>query len=137
MSDLWATEKHGKDAHAALNTIGMAACYSPDGTEVVLPFDLATGEMKQDVWARWLANDPVRMAEYYVDALKSLDLLFLDVGNRDEFFLDIGAKVLSKKLADLGVTHVHEEFDDGHFNISYRYDRSLAMISEKIKARED
>jgi enterochelin esterase family protein len=137
MSDLWATEKHGKDAHAALNTIGMAACYSPDGTEVVLPFDLATGEMKQDVWARWLANDPVRMAEYYVDALKSLDLLFLDVGNRDEFSLDIGAKVLSKKLADLGVTHVHEEFDDGHFNISYRYDRSLAMISEKIKARED
>lgn len=133
MREFWATEKQGKDDHSALNTIGMAACYSPDGAEVTLPFDLETGEMRQDVWARWLAHDPVRMAEYYADALRSLDLLFIDAGTRDEFALDIGAHVLSKKLKDLNIAHVHEEFDDGHFNVSYRFDRSLEMISNAIE----
>jgi S-formylglutathione hydrolase FrmB len=132
MREFWATEKQGKDDHAALNTIGMAACYSPDGANVVLPFDVETGEIRPDVWARWLANDPVRMAEYYSDALGSLDLLFLDAGTRDEFALDIGARILSKKLTDLKIAHVHEEFDDGHFNVSYRFDRSLELISEAL-----
>jgi hypothetical protein len=40
----------------------MAACYSADedGT-VCLPYDPATGELIQEVWARWQAWDPVRM----------------------------------------------------------------------------
>src|SRR5687768_14493806 len=35
--DFWATEKQGKDDHPALNTIGMAACYSPNGAEIDMP----------------------------------------------------------------------------------------------------
>jgi enterochelin esterase family protein len=132
MRDFWSTEKQGKNDHAALNTIGMAACYSPDGSDVTRPFDLETGEIRQDVWARWLAHDPVRMSDYYADALRSLDLLFLDAGTRDEFALDIGARILSKKLTELGVAHLHEEFDDGHFNVSYRFDRSLELISKAM-----
>lgn len=133
MREFWATEKQGKDDHAALNTIGMAACYSPNGTDFDLPFDLETGEIREDVWRRWLEHDPVRLAEKYADNLRSLKLLYIDAGTRDEFALDIGAKVLSRKLTELGVPHIHEEFDDGHFNISYRYDRSLQMISEGIE----
>lgn len=133
MHDFWATEKQGKDDHAALNTIGMAACYSPRGEHFDLPFDLETGKIREEVWARWLEHDPVRLAERHTDDLKSLELLYIDAGTRDEFALDVGAKILSRKLTDLGVTHIHEEFDDGHFNISYRYDRSLELISEKIK----
>ena len=132
MLEFWATEKQGKDDHAALNTIGMAACYSPNGTDFDLPFDLETGEIREDVWARWLEHDPVRLAEKYADNLRSLRLLCIDAGTRDEFALDIGAKVLSRKLTELGVPHIHEEFDDGHFNISYRYDRSLELISTTL-----
>jgi enterochelin esterase family protein len=132
MKKVWSNEKHGKDDHAAINTTGMAACYSPNGTEIEMPFDLETGELRQDVWKRWHEHDPVRLVEKHVDDLKSLKLLYIDAGSRDEFNLDIGAKILSKKLTDLGVAHVHEEFDDGHFNISYRYDRSLELISGKI-----
>lgn len=133
MREFWATEKQGKDDHAALNTIGMAACYSPNGTDFDLPFDLETGEIREDVWRRWLDHDPVRLAKKYADNLRSLKLLYIDAGTRDEFALDIGAKVLSRKLTELGVPHIHEEFDDGHFNIAYRYDRSLQMISERIE----
>ena len=130
MRKFWSTEKQGRDDHAALNTIGMAACYSPDGESFDMPFDLETGEVRQDVWARWLEHDPVRLVEKHVENLKSLRLLYLDAGTRDEFALDVGARILSRKLTDHGVDHIHEEFDDGHFNISYRFDRSLELISQ-------
>ena len=137
MKEFWATEKHGKDDHSAINTIGMAACYSANGTDFDLPFDLETGKIRQDVWARWLEHDPVRLVEKSVENLKSLKLLFIDAGTSDEFALDVGARILSKKLTDLGVPHIHEEFDDGHFSISYRYDRSLELISSRILHHRD
>jgi len=128
----WNVEKKGKDDFAAFNAIGMAACYSPNGTEIDLPFDLHTGEVRDEIWTKWLAHDPVRLVENYVENLKSLKLLFIQAGTRDEFFLDLGARVLSKRLSEFGVPHQHEEFDDGHFSISYRYDRALALISEHL-----
>lgn len=135
------TRPKGKDDFSALNIIGMSACYSPNPDSELgpdlpfdLPFDLATGELRADVWERWLAHDPVRMVAAARDALASLKLLFIDAGTRDEFFLDQGARILSKRLAAAGVRHVHEEFEDGHFSISYRQNRSLELISENIAA---
>ncbi len=133
MREFWATEKQSKDDHAALNTIGMAACYSPNGADFDLPFNLESGELREDVWKRWLEHDPVRLAEKHAENLRSLKLLYIDAGTRDEFNLDIGAKILSAKFTELEIPHMHEEFDDGHFNISYRYDRSLELISERIE----
>ena len=132
MKNFWANEKKGKDDFPAVNTIGMSACYSPNGSDFDLPFDLQTGEIRQDVWAKWLEHDPVRLVEKSVENLKSLQLLYFDAGTRDEFALDLGARILSKKLQDFDIPHIHEEFDDGHFNISYRYDRSLELISERL-----
>src|ERR1700684_453831 len=45
-----------------LITLGVAACFSArdDGTPE-LPFDSKTGRLRDDVWSRWLAWDPVRM----------------------------------------------------------------------------
>jgi hypothetical protein len=74
----------------------------------------------------------VRMAARYSDELKSLKLLYLDAGTRDEFGLDLGARVLAARLAEMQISFIHEEFDDGHFNIGYRYDRSLAEISKAV-----
>jgi len=132
MKRFYATEQHGKDDHHALNIIGMSACYSANGTGFDLPFDLETGAIRNDVWTRWLEHDPVRLVEKYVENLKSLKLLFLDAGTRDEFSLDIGARVLTARLREYEISHIHEEFDDGHMGISYRYDRSLELISQNI-----
>ncbi|MFN2500435.1 MAG: alpha/beta hydrolase [Pyrinomonadaceae bacterium] len=132
IDDFWSTEKKTGDWHPALDTIGMSACYSPNGEDFDLPFDIKTGEMRNDIWQRWLEHDPVRLVEKHVENLKSLRLLFLDAGTRDEFGLDIGAKILSSKLSKLGIDHLHEEFDDGHGGISYRYDRSLDLISSHL-----
>jgi enterochelin esterase family protein len=132
MKRFHATEKQGKYDHYALNTIGMSACYSPNGTGYDLPFDMETGEMRKDVWLRWLEHDPVRLVEKYVENLRSLRLLYIDAGTRDEYSLDIGARVLAKRLRDHNIQHIHEEFDDGHMGISYRYDRSLELISNSM-----
>ncbi len=126
--------KKGKNDFDALNIIGMSACYSPNGAEIDLPFDLETGEIRAEIWEKWLENDPVRLVEKSVENLKSLKLLFIDAGTRDEFYLDIGAKILCDKLKKHKIPHIHEEFDDGHFNISYRQNRSLELISENIDA---
>lgn len=124
--------KKGKHDFDGLNIIGMSACYSPNGTRFDLPFDMKTGEIRDDIWQKWIAHDPVRLVENHVENLKSLRLLFIDAGTRDEFALDLGARILSERLTKFGVAHTHEEFDDGHFNIGYRQNRTLELISQNI-----
>jgi S-formylglutathione hydrolase FrmB len=116
-----------------LNVWAMAACYSaePDGT-VTLPFDPATGRLRDEVWRRWLALDPVRMAAGHADALRSLRGVYLDAGRKDDYWLDLGAAAFSAELDALGVEHVFELFDDTHSGIEYRYPRALAFLAERL-----
>jgi enterochelin esterase family protein len=76
------------------------------------------------------------MVEHYTNELRTLKLLYLDAGTRDEFALDLGARVLAARLKEHNIPFIHEEFDDGHFNISYRYDRSLEHISKAVISNE-
>jgi enterochelin esterase family protein len=118
--------------HAVLNVLAMSACYSPNPESPLgfdLPVDLETGARRADVWARWLAHDPVEMARAHADALRSLELLHLECGLRDEFHLQWGLRVLSKTLLDLGVPHHHEEHDAGHMDIDHRYGPLLAKLA--------
>ncbi|HEY6709217.1 MAG TPA: alpha/beta hydrolase-fold protein, partial [Actinomycetota bacterium] len=111
----------------------MAACYSaePDGT-VTLPFDPATGRLREEVWARWLALDPVRMAAGHADQLRSLRGIYLDAGRRDQFWLDLGAAAFSAELDALGIDHVFELFDATHSAIEYRYPGGLAFLAGRL-----
>ncbi len=125
----------GKDFHDALNIIAMAACYSPNPNAphgFDLPFDTETGELREDVWKRWLEWDPVYLIDKHLDALRSLRLIYLDAGLRDEFNLQYGARIFVKRLHERGIRYIHEEYDDGHFDVQYRYDNSLHAISEVI-----
>jgi S-formylglutathione hydrolase FrmB len=120
--------------HTLLNTWAMAACYSAneDGS-VDLPFDPATGQLRDDVWERWLAWDPVRMAEHHADALRGLRAIYIDSGNRDQFFLDLGAEAFRRELERLGVTDVFFELFDGtHSSVEYRYPLALRYLAERL-----
>jgi len=118
--------------HAAVNTIAMASCYSPRGKSIDLPFDLNTGDIRQDVWRRWKAWDPVDLLDRHAKDLKKLDCVFVDCGTRDQFALHHGARIFAAKARRLGVRVLHEEFDDDHSSISYRYDRSFAVLSRSL-----
>ena len=68
-----AKPQKSKDDFLALNILGMAACYSPDARAelgVALPVDLATAEPRPDVWARWIAHDPLLLVAERADALR-------------------------------------------------------------------
>jgi len=114
--------------HAAVNTIAMAACYSPRGKTFDLPFDLATGEIEANVWRRWKSLDPIELLDQHARDLKKLRGVFIDCGSRDQFSLHHGARIFAAKARRLGVRVQHEEFDDDHSSISYRYDRSFAVL---------
>jgi len=118
--------------HAAVNTLAMASCYSPRGKAIDLPFDLKTGAIRPDVWRRWKTWDPVDMLDRHAKDLKKLDRVFIDCGTRDQFALHHGARIFAAKARRLGVRVLHEEFDDDHSSISYRYDRSFAVLSRSL-----
>lgn len=129
-------KKH--DDFVVLNILAMAAAYSPNPATppfgIDLPCDVETGAFRDDVWARWLEHDPLRMLDRHADALRSLRLLHLDCGTRDEWFLHLGARMFARRLTELGIAHHHEEFDDGHMNVGYRYDVSLPRVAAALGA---
>ena len=118
-----------------VNEWAMAACYSAneDGS-VDLPFDTATGMLREDVWQRWLAWDPVRMVRRHADALRSMRAIYIDAGKRDEFYLDLGADAFRRELEALGITDVFFElFDAKHGGIEYRYPLAIRYLAERLQ----
>ncbi len=128
------TKLSGGD-HPVLNTLGMAAHYSPEPGAplgLALPFELPSGRIRPDVWARWLEHDPVRFVPASLDAYRRLSSVFLDCGTRDEFHLRWGARMVAEALRRGGVAVEHQEFEDGHMGINYRYDASLKWIVPRL-----
>ena len=116
---------------------GYAAAYSadPDGS-VRIPFD-DTGRLIPEVWDRWLACDPVNMAgeDRYAEALRSMRAIWIDAGNRDEYYLDLGAAAFRRAVAAAGVPDdrvYYELFDATHAAIEYRYPLSLAWLVSRL-----
>lgn len=117
----------------ALSTMAYASCYSPIDSEpgrVDLPFDLDSGELRADVWAKWLSFDPVRMIreERYRSALRSLAYVYADGGLKDEFGLDVASRVFAVEARRQGVSIDHQEFAGGHFDKGPRYDVMFSRL---------
>jgi enterochelin esterase family protein len=126
-------EARGRGWFTLVNMIAMASCYSPNPDApagIDLPFDPYTGELRTEVWQRWLRHDPVAIVGEHAAALRSLRLYFLDCGSADEHHLHLGNRIYARRLKELGIAHVYDEFDGGHMNVAHRYDVSLAKISE-------
>jgi hypothetical protein len=133
----WNSRPAGSREHDSIiqMTWVMAACWSadPDGT-VHLPFDVATGRIRDDVWQRWLDWDPVRMVPRYTDALRSQRAIWLDAGTRDEYWLDLGTTAVRDALAEIGVEPTHFElFDATHAGIEYRYPLAVRHLAERLQ----
>jgi hypothetical protein len=130
--------KKTKEAMEVLNILAMAACYSPNPSApmgIDLPVVLPSGEIRTEVWNRWVDNDPVHMAKSHAQALRSMKTIFIDAGLRDEFNLQMGARIFCSRLDALTVKYVYEEFDDTHMAINYRYDRSFVELLKALAPR--
>lgn len=132
VADFEGSYKRPQSSYATIEMLGYAAAYSPREKKafaVDLPFDLGDGALREDVFARWLAFDPVERIPRRIDALRRLRLRYLDCGRRDEYGLDIGARLMARAMRDGGLTVRHEEFDDDHRNVGYRYQISLPALA--------
>jgi enterochelin esterase family protein len=135
LTEFLARPKLDQESHAALNLLALSACYSPEPSSALgyeLPIDLATGERVERVWRRWLAFDPLEDCVRHAAALQRLELLHLECGRRDEFHLQFGLRLLARRLRELGVPHVHEEHDGGHFDLDARWDLLLPRLIERL-----
>jgi S-formylglutathione hydrolase FrmB len=123
-----------EDDGMLLNDWCMAACYSTDDDGTVhLPYDTATGQLVPGVWDRWLRWDPVRMVPGHADALRKMRAIYIDAGNKDQYFLDLGAEAFRRALAAVGVTDVFFElFDATHDAIEYRYPIAIKYLAERL-----
>lgn len=132
----WADENHHRKRHGKpLNFLAMSAHYSPNPGSplgIDLPFDLETGAFRWEVWQRWREWDPVRMVDRYAESLRKLRLIYVDCGTKDEFALHWGARALVARMRSHGLEPLHQEFDDGHMSIAYRYDVSLPLLAKAL-----
>ncbi len=130
-AELQAMDRLDMERFENFDLIGYAAAYSPDPErpgKALLPFDVATGRLIEDVWELWLEKDPVRMAPRHADALRSMRHVYLDAGKSDEWFLDLGAQAFGAELDKLGVEHTLELFEGKHGGITYRYPRAIREL---------
>ena len=117
----------------ALSVLAYASCYSPVDSEpgrFDVPFDLDTGAIRDDVWSKWLAWDPVRMLEApeYRDAARRLAYLYVDGGLRDEFGLDVSARIFAAAARRQGARVDLEEYDGIHSDRGPRYDVMIPRL---------
>lgn len=81
--------------------MGLSAAYAPVGTEAPGKFLWLydeRGRWRDDVWAKWLEQDPVVMARRDASVFSSDQRIYLDGAERDEFKAQLGARALKEAL---------------------------------------
>ncbi len=129
--------KRSPAEYTTMEMLGYTAAYTPASAapfDLDLPFERETGALREEVFTRWLAFDPVRMCTQRQAELARLRLRYVDCGRRDEYALDIGARVLTQRMRDVGLDVRHEEFDDDHRNVGYRYEISLPALAGVLES---
>ena len=136
LQSFWTKKKPSdSEVHTIMN-LCMAASYDPDPEAPLgfrIPFNLETGELLPARWKKWLAHDPVNLVGRYRKNLLSLRGIYIDCGWRDQYHIHYGTRILSKRLAEAGVAHTYEEFDDNHSGVDYRMDTSLPFLYRALK----
>ena len=109
----------------AVRDVRLRVAYSPDPDrpgEALLPFDIATGRLIDDVLgalarARPGADGAARTRM----RCGSMRRIYLDAGKSDEWFLDLGAQAFAHDSTSSGSTHTLDLFDGKHGGITISY----------------
>jgi enterochelin esterase-like enzyme len=131
----WEAKKAKNEDVHILMMFAQAASFDPDPAVpygVRLPVTRDTCELIPDRWANWLAWDPLTLVEQRGAGLKSLKALYIDCGDIDQYNLVYGARRMHKRLTEMDVPHVYEEFPDDHTSVDYRMDLSLPMLAKAL-----
>ena len=119
-----------------LRSLCASAFFSPDPNSgemgVMLPFDYENGDFRREVWEAWQKNDPAKNVKNFTRQLESMNAIFIDAGTMDEFSAIWGARAIDNQLKNSKINHSYEEFEDGHFGINYRFEKSLPILAQSL-----
>ena len=121
----------------------MSAAFSPNLEKppffVDLPFEYPSPEIIKAVWDKYLANDPTSMVATHAENTASLNCIYIDAGDKDEYGANFQTQMYHEALVAAGIDHVFEIFEGGHRNRMFeRLGIYLAHISETFeKAQEE
>jgi enterochelin esterase-like enzyme len=124
------------DDGIAMMSLGMCNCYAPNLDVPVLKgdlyFDLDTGELVPEVWAKFLAWDPVLMVERHLDALRSMRWIHLEAGTEDEYGLHLAHRQLARRMRDGGLAPVVDEYPGKHGGHHYRFADRIRRLLDAL-----
>jgi S-formylglutathione hydrolase FrmB len=129
MAEFWRSFS-GLDEPGSALLVELGACALAFG-DGELPFDRDTATLVTDRWRPWLAHDPLRLIEEHASAAAGLRGVWLDAGDRDEYYLDRGVLGLRRAFERAGLPEERlrfELFSGGHRGLSHRYLLSLAYL---------
>ncbi len=123
-----------QDVHI-LMILAMAATYDPDPGAymgVRLPVTIDTCELIPERWANFVKWDPLTLVEKHGAGLKKLKALYIDCGDVDQYNLVYGSRRMHRRLTQMNVPHVYQEFADDHTAVDYRMDVSLPFLAKAL-----
>lgn len=135
MDKLEANPKPSGDDIHVLMALAMCATYDPDPDAYLgirLPVTLDTCERIPERWANFMKWDPLEMLDAHAEGLKKLKALWIECGDIDQYNLVYGARRMTKRLTEMGVSHEYREFPDNHSSIDYRLDEVLPFLADRL-----
>ncbi len=119
-------------AHRLLNVVAMGLCYAPVGKKsFAWPIEEPGGQLLAEVWRRWKFWDPLEFLPRHQEALKQWAGAYLDVGERDQFNLQFGARQIRDLLVGLGVSLSYSEFAGDHFDLGSRRPEMWSWLNQQ------
>lgn len=127
----------GSDEATVLNILALSSSYSPcaEAPGFRLPIHPQTGELDEEVFALWRAEDPVERLGSRPEeagALAGLRTLYLEAGDRDEYHADLGAQVFAQRCRALGIEAIHRKYSGGHSGGTQRWAEMLPLLLERM-----
>ncbi len=100
---------------------------------VDLPFEYPSGKVIEQVRQRWMQSDPLNMLTTYSSSLKSMNGIYIDVGDKDLLGFKEAADAFHQKLISLGIDHIYDVFQGGHSdNGVERAVKALRFLSDLL-----
>ena len=112
--------------------LGLSAAYAPRGFfhrgEVDWLYD-AHGKFRDEVWQRWLANDPLTIAQQNPRAFGANQAVYLEGAAQDEYLANIGARKIFEVLRARSARCTFYEPPGHHSDrVGERLQRGLAWV---------
>lgn len=115
--------------------LALSAAYAPRTNSNRGDFDWlydAKGRFREEVWLRWMNNDPLTIVRKNPQAFATNQIIYLEGSAQDEYSANIGARKINEALKTFAGRHVFYEPAGRHSDrVPERLQRGLEWVFEK------